>query len=172
MQRQLYFFYRNYRNDTFSCSFATWSRQPAALRLWFIRVLHQIPFMTPPKGDLWLWLELKQQPFTHTTSWEWLVTSGKYSKLLPIDTGVNDPANSPWGHNVQYSEKLQKPKSSISTLQASVRMLNVNVQDSIVIKKTEQVWPVWKGLQKEASSLRTNLQCTSSLSTQTPDTSC
>lgn len=156
MKRQLYFFYRNYRNATFSYSFATWGRRSRQLYIFdSLEFCTRYPSWHHPKGDLWLWLELKQQPFTHTTSWEWLVTSGKYSKLLPIDTGVNDPANSPWGHNVQYSEKLQKPKSSISTLQASVRMLNVKVHDSIVIKKTEQVWPVWKGSQKEASSLRT-----------------
>lgn len=71
-----------------------------------------------------VWLLLKKQIF-----WQWkvykavwfvfqretLFTSGKYSRQLPVFSGVGIPANLPKGQTAQCSQKVQKNQAACQT---------------------------------------------------------
>lgn len=63
---------------------------------------------------------------------ERLFTCGEPSKLLPVFSQLDVPAHSPKGQTMQYSERYiyKKIRATSQKLQASLSMLNGEVQDS------------------------------------------
>lgn len=80
---------------------------------------------------------------------------------VTFSPGVDGPAYSARSHIFQCTETLlENPKAIYQTLQVSISMINIKVHDN-TIRKTEQVWLVWKGLLGESlfSVKRKNIVC-------------